>query len=133
MKKGTMKKWLTVLASLILAISLFAIPVFADEPNAQGATAKKLETDEIVAIIIGAVLVLVAVVLCIKFREKLGKFFKVLKSESKKIVWLSWPQTLKNSLVVGVVLVVCAIVICLLDIGLSKGFTEFIELFQKKP
>ena len=129
MKKGTLTRWITVLASLLLAISLFAIPAVAHEDTTT-VTDSKLSTGTIVAIIVGGVLVVAAVVLCIVFREKLGKFFKVLKSESKKIVWLSWAQTLKSSWVVGVILVICAAVICLLDIGLSKGFTAFIDLFR---
>ena len=70
-------------------------------------------------------------ILGIKFREKIKKFLRVYKSESKKIVWLPWDQTKKSTLVVCVVLIVCAAVICLLDVGLSKGFLAFIGLFSK--
>ena len=127
MKKGTLKKWMTVLLTALLSISLFAIPAFAAEADA---ASKKLSTGTIIGIIIAAVVVVAAVVLGIKFREKIKKFLRVYKSESKKIVWLPWDQTKKSTLVVCVVLIVCAAVICLLDVGLSKGFLAFIGLFN---
>ena len=129
MKKGTLKKWMTVLLTALLSISLFAIPAFATTPEEDAAS--KLTTGAIVGIIIAAVVVVAAVILGIKFREKIKKFLRVYKSESKKIVWLPWDQTKKSTLVVCVVLVVCAAVICLLDVGLSKGFIWFVELFTK--
>ena len=128
MKKGTLNKWMTVLLTALLSISLFAIPAFAAEADT---ASKKLTTGTIVGIIIAAVVVVAAVILGIKFREKIKKFLRVYKSESKKIVWLPWDQTKKSTLVVCVVLIVCAAVICLLDVGLSKGFLAFIGLFNK--
>ena len=128
MKKGTLKKWMTLLSAAILSISLFAIPAFAAEADA---ASKKLSVGAIIGIIIAVVVVVAAVVLGIKFREKIKKFLRVYKSESKKIVWLPWDQTKKSTLVVCVVLIVCAAVICLLDVGLSKGFLAFIGLFNK--
>ena len=83
----------------------------------------------IIAIIIAAVVLVAAVILCIKFREKIKKFFRVYKSETKKIVWLPWNQTRKSTLVVLVVLIACATAICLVDFGLSKGILAFINLF----
>lgn len=143
MKKGTMlKKWLTVLLAVILTVSLFAIPAFADEDvteevteevtgeAAADATASKgLSTGTIVSIVVGGVLVVAAVVLGIIFREKVKKFLRVYKSEIKKIVWLPWNQTRKSTVAVLIILVICAVVICLLDFGLSKGFLEFYKLF----
>ena len=67
----------------------------------------------------------------VRVAVRIKKFFKDYSSEMKKIVWLPWDQTKKSTLVVCVVLVVCAAVICLLDVGLSKGFIWFIELFTK--
>ena len=128
MKKGTMKRMLTAICAVLLTISLFAIPAFAD---GETKTPEKstLSTGAIVAICIAAAVVIAAVVLCIKFREKLAKFFRVYKSEVKKIVWLPWDQTKKNTWVVLVVLFVCAAVICLLDFGLGHGILAFINLF----
>ena len=127
MKKGTLKKWTALLCTVLLTISLFAIPAFAEE--ATDAAKKGLSTGDIIGIIIGAVILAVAVVLCIKFREKIGKFLRVYKSECNKIVWLPWDQTKKSSFVVIVVLIVCALAICLLDFALSKGILAFINLF----
>lgn len=89
-----------------------------------------LKSWQIGLIVAGAIL-LVAVVLCIIFREKLKKWLRVYKSEVKKIVWLPWPQTRKSTLVVLVVLIVCALVICLLDLGLNKGFLKLIEVISQ--
>lgn len=88
-----------------------------------------MKTSTIVWLIVAAVLVIAAVVLCIRFREKLKKLFKVYKSEIKKIVWLPWNQTKKSTLVVLIALIVCAAVICLLDLGLSEGILKIYGLF----
>ena len=90
-----------------------------------------LGTGAIIGIVIAGVIVVALVILCIKFRENIKKFLRVYKSEAKKIVWLSWDQTKKNTWVVLVVLVLCALAICLIDFGLSKGFLAFIDLFKK--
>ena len=92
---------------------------------------KGLSTNAIVWIVLGGVVLVAAVVLCIIFREKVGKFFRVYKSEIKKIVWLPWDQTKKSTLVVLVILIICAAAICLVDLGLSRGFLGFLKLFQK--
>ncbi len=90
-----------------------------------------MKTTTLVSLIFVGVLLIVAVVLGIKFQDKVKKFLRVLKSESKKIVWLPWDQTKKNTWVVLVVLVLCALAICLIDFGLSKGILAFINLFNK--
>ena len=95
------------------------------------AESKGLSTTAIVWIVVGGVILVAGVVLCIIFREKVGKFFRVYKSEIKKVVWLPWDQTCKSTLVVLVILLVCAAAICLIDLGLSKGFLEFLKLFKK--
>ncbi len=129
MKKGTtLKRWVTLLLAVVLTVSLFAIPAFAD---AEETPAKKLSTGAIIGIVVAAVVLVVAVVLCIKFWDKIAKFLRVYKSEAKKIVWLPWDQTKKSTLVVIVVLIVCAAAICLIDLGLQNGFLAFIKLFQK--
>ena len=94
------------------------------------AKSKGLSTTAIVWIVVGGVVVVAAVVLCVVFREKVGKFFRVYKSEIKKIVWLPWNQTCKSTLVVLVILIICAAAICLVDLGLSKGFLAFLNLFN---
>ena len=92
---------------------------------------KGLSTNAIIWIVVGGVVLVAAVVLCIIFREKVGKFLRVYKSEIKKVVWLPWDQTKKSTLVVLVILIICATAIALVDLGLSKGFLAFLKLFQK--
>lgn len=89
-----------------------------------------MTTGQIVGIVIAAVVLAVAIVLCIRFREKIKKFLRVYKSELKKVVWLPWDQTRKSTLVVLVVMVVFAVAICLLDWGLGEGFLAFVDLFN---
>ena len=127
-----MKRWTMALVAVILMISLFAVPAFAEEATtAAEETAKKgLSVGAIIGICISAVVLIVAVILCIKFWDKIKKFLRVLKGETNKIVWLPWDQTVKSSWAVLVVIVLCAITICLLDFGLSKGFFAFIQLFK---
>jgi preprotein translocase SecE subunit len=139
-----MKHWTIVLLVVLLTFSLFAIPAFAHDGHdhttqevvtdehghdASVHASEGLSTGEMIGLIISGVVLLVLVVLGIKFREKVAKFFRVYKSESKKIVWLPWNQTLKSTYVVLVVMVICAVVICALDIGLNTGFRAFIDLF----
>ncbi|MBQ8213980.1 MAG: preprotein translocase subunit SecE [Clostridia bacterium] len=90
---------------------------------------KGMSTQTIITLCIFGVLIVAAVVLGIIFREKVGKFLRVYKSEAKKIVWLPWDQTKKSTLVVLVVLVVCALAICLLDFALGQGYLAFLKLF----
>ncbi len=89
-----------------------------------------MSTPTIVWLIIAAVALVAAVVLCIVFRKKLAKLLRVYRSEVKKIVWLPWPQTKKSTLLVLVVLAISSAVICLLDLGLSSGFLAIINLFK---
>ena len=84
----------------------------------------------IVWIIVGAVVIIVAAVLGIKFREKIVKGLRVYKSEFKKVSWLSWEQTRKSTFVVVVVLIAFAAVICVLDIALFKGFDLILNWFK---
>ena len=169
MKTGTLlKRWALALVAVVLMISLFAMPVCAEETsgeqstetvtegvtegstegNTEGETEGDTEEEttgeasgnkddkksgltvgQIVGICIAAVVVIAAVILGVKFRENIKRFLRVYKSECKKIVWLSWDQTKKNTLVVLVVLIACAAVICLLDYALQQGFLAFIGLF----
>lgn len=151
MKTGILlKRTFAILCTMLLLISLFTVPVFAEgeanteattevtttasssTSNSTTSTAKKgLEPTAIVFICIGGVLVVAGVVLGIKYREKVCKFLRVYKSEAKKVVWLSWDQTKKSTLVVLVVLVIAGAVICLVDLGLSKGLLAFLGLFGK--
>ena len=55
------------------------------------------------------------------FGEKVKRFFRSYRSEIKKIVWFSWDQTWKNTLVVLVAAVAIAVLVGLLDWGFTKG------------
>ena len=72
--------------------------------------AQGLTTGNIVALVIGAVLLAIAVVLCIRFREKIKKFLRVYKSELKKVVWPS-TQTLTNNTAITLFVTILAAVI----------------------
>ena len=129
-KTGTLRRTLSALCALMMMISLFVVPAFAEEAQEEAEKAG-LSTAAIIWIIIGGVIVVAAIVLGIKFREQIGKALVVYKSEFKKVSWLSWKDTKKSSLIVLGVLVACAIVICLLDLGLFEGFMAMINAFGK--
>lgn len=86
-----------------------------------------LSTPAKVWLIVGVVALIAAVVLCIVFRKKLAKLFRVYKSEVKKIVWFPWAQTKKSTLLVWVILIISALVICLLDLGLGRGLVAILN------
>lgn len=71
-----------------------------------------------------ALLVIVAVVVGIRKRESLGKWWRSYKSELKKIVWMPWGDVRKNTAVVIVVVVVIGVLIGLLDYVFSRGIIE---------
>lgn len=89
-----------------------------------------LETTAKVWLIVAAVALVAAIVLCIVFRKKIARFFRVYRSETKKIVWFPWAQTRKSTLLVWVVLIISALVICLLDWGLYHGFEAILQNIQ---
>ena len=64
-----------------------------------------------------------------KKKGKIGEAWRGFKSEFKKIVWPSWKQVRKNTLVVVVIVAVCAVIIGLLDIAFSSGIRALTELF----
>lgn len=128
-------------------LTLLAVPALADgddsltdesdsgETITTGSSDAETEDDglsktAIAWIIVGAALVVVAVIFVLRYRAKIGGFFRLYKSELKKVSWLSWSQTKKSTLVVLVVLLVCAVVICLLDYALSSGFLAIINALK---
>lgn len=171
MKTGTLlRKWSAALIAVVLMISLFAMPAFAEEATggeqsteaategsteaateaategategttegsteaSTGSTSEKKDDGKlgvggIIGICIAGAIVVVAVIFGVKYRANIAKYLRVLKSESKKIVWFPWDQTKKNTFVVLIVLIACAAAICLLDFALNKGFLAFIGLF----
>ena len=55
--------------------------------------------------------------------NRIAKFFRDYKSEFKKIVWASWPDTRKKSIMVIVVIVVSAAGIFVLETAASRLLT----------
>ena len=80
--------------------------------------------------IIGAIIIAI-VVLAIKFRVKLGEFFRSVKSELKKIVWASKENTLTSFLVVAVVAFIFAVVFWLVDLAFSTGIMNMLPELVK--
>ena len=62
------------------------------------------------------------VVFCIVKREKVGEYLRALNSEKKRIVWSSWKETRKNTLVVLLVVAAITVVIFLFNLVLEKIF-----------
>ncbi len=73
----------------------------------------------LVTLIIVAVIVVVIVVVAVIKREKTVKLWRAFKSEFKKIVWADPHDTLKNTILVVIAIVVFAAVLGLLDYLLS--------------
>ena len=84
----------------------------------------------IVSLSILAVIIIVVAIVCIIKREKVGKFFRSLKSEFKKVVWLSWEQVRKNTIVVIIVVVIVSVVIGLLDVAFNQGIINLGKLVK---
>ena len=64
-----------------------------------------------------------------KKKGKLKDAWKGFRSETKKIVWPTWKQILKNTFVVLVIVIACAIVIGVLDYAFSGGIRALVNLF----
>ena len=58
----------------------------------------------------------------------LGRWFRGMKSELKKVVWPTWSQVLNNTVVVIVVSVIFAIVIGLIDTLAYEGLKGLLGL-----
>ena len=68
-----------------------------------------------------------------KKEKKTGKIkeaWRGFNSERKKIVWPTWKQVWKNTLVVLAVVGSCAVVIAALDIVFHEGITALPTLFE---
>ena len=58
----------------------------------------------------------------------IGKWFRGMKSELKKVVWPTWSQVLNNTVVVIVVSIIFAIVIGLIDYLAYEGIKALLGL-----
>ena len=143
---------LTLVLTVALMFSLFSVSVFAEDASSSttGSSSstttddhaghdhdhadeedKKTNTVEtIISLSIVGVVAIAVAVYCIINREKVAKFFRALKSEMKKIVWFSWNDTRKNSIVVIVAVVIIAAFIGLLDVAFKNGIDMLYKLFN---
>ncbi len=64
-----------------------------------------------------------------KKKGRIKEAWRGFKSETKKIVWPSWKQVFKNTLVVLVIVIICAVVIGVLDYAFSGGIQALVDLF----
>ena len=64
-----------------------------------------------------------------KKKGRVREAWRGFKSETKKIVWPSWKQVFKNTLVVLVIVIICAVVIGALDYAFSGGIQALVDLF----
>ncbi len=88
-------------------------------------------TELVVNLVIGGVIIVIAVVLIIKNRVKLGAFLRSVKNELHKIIWSPKEQTRKNFLVVIVICAAVAVLVGLLDFAFSKGIIGLASLFSR--
>lgn len=65
----------------------------------------------------------------IRIGRSLKKFWKSMKSELKRVTWISRKQTFTSTLLVLVCMAISAVVIGLLDVGLSMGLEAIANLF----
>jgi len=64
----------------------------------------------------------------VSFWQKTRKFFREYKSELKKVVWATPEQTLNNTILVAVSVVVCSVCIGILDLAFSSGLSALGKL-----
>jgi len=139
---------IAILVSVVMIISMFAMNVFAHSETATDEHGHAVGTHEeehqsfsewatenkseiIVNIVVFGLILIVATVLIIKFRHRLGAFLRSVKSEIKKIVWASGSDTRKNFLVVVVIAVVIALAIGIFDYAFSEGINGIVKLLNK--
>ena len=91
---------------------------------------KGLGTQAIINLAVGGVLLVVLVILCIKFRNKIPEWFRSVKSECKKIVWCPKDQLKNSTIVVLITIIALAVVIGLLDFAFAKAIQLLRGLFQ---
>lgn len=60
--------------------------------------------------------------------KRIVKYFRDLGSETKKIVWPSKKQSLNNTGIVPVVVVICAVVLTILDLAFNGAVQGLVSL-----
>ncbi|MBQ4096980.1 MAG: preprotein translocase subunit SecE [Clostridia bacterium] len=61
--------------------------------------------------------------------SRIGKWFKSLKSECKKISWASWKSVRSNSIIVIVCIIIFSAVLALLDLGFHEAISGLSKIF----
>ena len=84
----------------------------------------------IINLCVGAVILIVLAILCIKFRAKIPAWWKGLKSECGKITWCPKDKMKKNTFVVIIIIIAIAAIIGVLDFVFSKGLVLLRDLLQ---
>ena len=128
--KNLLTRTLALICVVLMMVSLFALPAFADDHEGHDHATEAADNNLVKVIpwiVLGGIVVVGVAVLLIKCPEKISKGLRVYKSEFKKVSWLSWKETKKNSLVVLGMLAAFALVICLLVLGLYEGFIFLIK------
>lgn len=49
------------------------------------------------------------------FFARIAKFFREVKSEMKKVVWPTWPQTVNNTVIVITVIIIVGLFLAIVD------------------
>ena len=65
----------------------------------------------------------------VRMGRSIKKFWKSMKSELKRVTWISRKQTFTSTLLVLVCMAISMVVIGLLDVGLSVGLEAIANLF----
>ena len=65
-----------------------------------------------------------------KKKGKLKEAWRAFKSETKKVVWPTWKQVLKNTGIVVIVVLICAVMIGALDFTFRTGIDALTQLFK---
>ena len=60
--------------------------------------------------------------------SRIGKFFREYKAELKKVTWASREDTFRNTVVVGVTVIVVGVVIGVLDLLFNEGLSILVNL-----
>ena len=78
---------------------------------------------------VGALLLVVLAILCIKFRNKIPGWWKALKSECGKIAWCSKDKLKKNTIVVVLIILLIVVAVAILDFVFSEGMGLLGKIF----
>ncbi len=58
----------------------------------------------------------------------IGKWFRGMKSELKKVVWPTWSQLVNNTVVVVVISLIVALIVGVFDFIAGQGITALLSL-----